>query len=186
MRLRAREKALLVLGGGVLLLILYYLLLLSPALSRSKMLDVRIVKSRTDLKEMETLRNRWEGLQALRSEASRRLAAGERGFSLLTFLEDVCREIGIESRIQYLKPSLSQEAEGAKSAEGIEISLEGINTAELVRLLYRIDHSGQLLQWGRVRIQGGTRREGGRDGAPGGRQETLKVLLQINSYKRDE
>jgi hypothetical protein len=179
MRLRTREKVLLALGASLLGLALHYFLLLSPALSRSKVMEGRIVKSQRDLNDMEALRKRWMSLQAIRSEASRRLSAGERGFSLLTFLEDVCREIGIESRIQYLKPSLSQEAEGAKPSEGIEISLEGINTAELVRLLHRIDHSGQLLEWGRVRVQAGGK-------AQGGGQESLKVILQINTYRNDE
>ncbi|MEW6664873.1 MAG: type II secretion system protein GspM [Thermodesulfobacteriota bacterium] len=179
MRLRTREKALMALGGSLLFLVLYYLVLLSPAMTRSKALEGRIVRSEKDLKEMEALQRRWTGLQALRAEASKKLVMGEKSFSLLTFLEDVCREAGIGPRIQYLKPSFSQEAEGSKASEGIEISLDGINTAELVRLLHRIEHSGQMLQWGRVRIQGGTKGQGGQG-------ETLKVILQVSTYKNDE
>lgn len=158
-------------AAGLLVIVLLYLgLVISPAISERKRLIHLIGKREADLKGMKALRHEWDGFQAMREEAERRLASKGKSFALLSFMETVARDVGVDSKIQYMKPlSLSPE-EGALKPQGIEMSLDQIDIKELVAFLYRIEYSGKLLNIKRIKIQRSSQ------------AASIKVTLQVISY----
>ena len=77
------------------------------------------------------IKGKWQSFQRDRADVQEAIK-GRGSFTLLSYLEAVTREIGIDQRIQYIKPVTFPEGEGKLRPEGIEISLDGINMEQLV------------------------------------------------------
>ncbi len=93
-------------------------------------------------------------------------------FALLSFLEEISKEMGIEKKIQHMKPVPLSEEPGMLKPEAVEISLTDLTTEELVRLIFQIECSEKLLSVKRTTIQ--------RSGPPG--SGLLKAGLQVHTY----
>jgi len=173
MRINRREKALLALGIVVILALVYYLSVVSPAFSRREALVRYIAMKEADLKEITALRKEWEGFQKRRVEAERILKGRGERFTLLSYLEGVSGQLGIGTKIQYMKPLFFPEAQdGSIRPEGIEIKLDGITTRDLIPFLQKIEHAGKLLNIKRIKIQKVSK----------DKQDVLKVTLQVHTY----
>ena len=173
MRINRREKAFLALGILVILVLAYYLLVVNPALSRQETLVRYIAQKESDLKEITALRKEWVGFQKRQVEAERILKGRGERFTLLSYLEGVSGQLGISSKIQYMKPlSFSEEGKGSVRPEGIEIKLDGITTRDLIPFLQKIEHAGKLLNIKRIKIQKGSK----------DKRDILKVTLQVHTY----
>ena len=172
MKFRKHHLIISSIAGFLILSSLYYLILLSPAFSGRKYLEERVSKSKAELKRMRTLKTEWEVFQQNRDEAEKMLKKRGKSFTLLTYLEKVCRLSGIESKIQYMKPlDFVAKADGLKPV-GIEMRLEDLHIGQLVTFLYRVEHGGNLLSIPRIKI-----RPTGQEGA-----RALELTLQINTY----
>lgn len=171
MKLTRKHLLITSLAGLLVLGFLYYWLIISPAISERKRLVSRIEKKRSDLVQMKALAVEWQNFQKKRVQAETRLKQKGDRFTLLSFLEALSRSVGVEKKIQYMKP-LSLAAEGEIRPEGIEMVLEKIDMRELVNFLYRIEYSKKLLTIRRIKIQ-----KSSRDKNP-----SLKVTLQIYAY----
>ena len=172
MKIRRREMALLLFGGVFVILLLYYLIVLSPALSKEKSFIKRIEKKTTDLAQIIELKSQWGKFKANKTRAEKILAARGKTFSLLSFLETVSRESGIDDKILYMKPLAFHADSGPMKPTGIEIKLDNINIKQLVTLLYKIEGAGKLLNIKRIKIQRTSTKS----------MKTLKVTLQVNTY----
>lgn len=161
-----------ILGGIFVIALLYYLFIISPAIARQNSLIAYIDKKEADLIGMIELRDKWERFKANRVEAEKILAQRGEKFTLLSFLEGVAREVGIDNKIQYMKPLTYREKEGALKPVGIEMNLDGINTKQLISLLHKIEYSEKLLNIRLIKILRVTR----------GKVKLLKVTLQVNTY----
>lgn len=161
----------LALGGVFLIGLLYYLVVLSPAMTERRTLDRHAAKMKNDLAQMLALKSKWEAFVKSRTEAERMLQQRGKDFTLLTYLETVCRQVGIENRIQYMKPLDMPDQEGPLKPAGIEMRIAELDTQQVVKLLYRIEHSRQLLSVSRIKI---------RPSAEEGRR-SLELVLQINT-----
>jgi type II secretory pathway component PulM len=171
MKLDRKQMTYVFFGGLVLVALLFYLIVISPALSRQELLAKSIVKRKQDLVKISEIKGRWETFQKDRKDVQE--AIRSRGsFTLLSYLESVTRQIGIDQRIQYIKPVTFPEGEGKLRPEGIEISLDGVNMGQLVDFLYRVEYSGKLLHVKRIKILRASREK----------TSLLKVTLQINTY----
>ena len=167
-----RSRMLIISIAGLLVMgLLYYWIIISPAISDREMLISRIDKRSADLMQMNALKGEWQDFQKKRDHAEARLKHKGSAFTLLSFLEGLSRSVGVDKKIQYMKP-LSLEAEGEIRPEGIEMVLEKIDMRELVNFLYRIEYSERLLTIRRIKIQ-----KSSRDKDP-----SLKVTLQIYAY----
>jgi type II secretory pathway component PulM len=172
MKLDRKQMTYFSFGGLFLVALLFYLIVISPALSKQELLAKNIAKRRQDLVRISEIKARWQTFQKDRSDVQE--AIKSRGsFTLLSYLEAVTREIGIDRQIQYIKPVSFPEGEGKLKPEGIEISLDGVNMEQLVNFLYRIEYSGKLLHVKRIKILRASSRE---------KASLLKVTLQVNNY----
>lgn len=172
MRLNRREMAFAAFGGILVVVLLYYLFVISPAVARQNSLIAYIEKKEADLAGMIELRDKWERFKTNRQKAEKVLAQRGKKFTLLSFLEGVSREVGIDNKIQYMKPLTFREEEGALKPVGIEMNLDGINTQQLVRLLHKIEYSEKLLNIKLIKILRINR----------GKEKLVKVTLQVNTY----
>ncbi|RJR42014.1 MAG: hypothetical protein C4576_16745 [Desulfobacteraceae bacterium] len=163
--------SLLAAGGMFLIGLLYYLMVLSPAMAERESLDRHSIKMKKDLVQMHALKARWESFVKSRSGAEKMLQERGKDFTLLTHLETVCRQVGVDNRIQYMKPLDMPEQEGPLRPVGVEMRISDIDVRQLVQLLYRIEHSYQLLSISRIKI---------RPSAEEGRR-LLELVLQINT-----
>jgi hypothetical protein len=152
---------------GILSLIFVF-----PALSRQSLLEKSISRRATDLEEMKALKIEWDILRKTRAQAEGMLERRGQQFALLSFLEAVSKEMGIEKKIQHMKPVPLSEEPVLLRAEAVEISLNDLTSEELVRLLFQIECSEKLLSVKRTTVQ--------RAGNPGA--GLLKVALQVHTY----
>ncbi len=172
MRINRREMAFAILGGIFVIALLYYLFIISPAVARQKSLVAYIEKKEAALVGMIELKDKWERFKANRLKAEKILSQRGEKFALLSFLEGVSREVGIDNKIQYMKPLTFREEEGALKPVGIEMNLDGINTKQLVGLLHKIENSEKLLNIKLIKILHISR----------AKAKLLKVTLQVNTY----
>ena len=172
MRVFRRETGIVLLGGLFVFGLLYYLLVVSPGLSREESLIKRVDKREGDLAKMIELKAQWEHFEKSKVDAERILARRGDRFTLLSFLERISREVGIDSNIQYIKPISHAEDAGALKLSGMEMKLDDININQLLNFLYRVEYSQKLIKIQRIRIQRTT----------SGKSDTLKVTLEANTY----
>ena len=172
MRMNRREMALAVLGGVFVMALLYYVFVISPAVARQEALISYVEKKEADLVGVMELRDKWEKFKTSKEKAEKILAQRGEKFTLLSFLEGVSREVGIDSKIQYMKPLTYQGEQGILKPVGIEMKLEGINTEQLVNLLHKIEYSENLLNIKLIKILRADSKE----------MKLLKVTLQVNTY----
>lgn len=173
MRINRREKIMLAAGIVIVIALVYYLIVISPAHSRQEALIRYIQLKEADFKEISNLKREWEGFQGRHEEAEKILKGRGVKFTLLSYLEGISRQLGINSKIQYMKPlSFPGEEQGNIRPEGIEIKLDGIITRELIPFLQKIEHAGKLLNIKRIKIQRVSK----------GKDEYLSVTLQVHTY----
>ncbi|RJQ49235.1 MAG: hypothetical protein C4530_23620 [Desulfobacteraceae bacterium] len=172
MKLKRRDFGILSLSVFFLMLLLYYFVVISPALSKQRSLGDHMGKKKKDLTEMLALEQEWKSFQEMRREAENILNRRGDGFTLLTYLENVSREVGIETQIQYIKPVSFPLNEGSMQPMGIEMRYNGLDIKQMVNFLHRIEHSKNLLSIKRMKIQP--------VGGIGSR--TLELTLQVDTY----
>lgn len=161
-------------GGLFLAALLIYFVVISPGLARQKALERSIARKKADLVKITELGRSWENFKKDRSDVEAALKGRGDRFSLLSFLEGVTREVGVDKNIEYIKPVTFPPSDGLFRPEGIELSLVNMGMEQLVNFLYKVEHTGNLLFVKRIKILKATR----------GTSSTLKVTLQVNTYTR--
>lgn len=175
MKLDGKQMTYVFFGGLFLVALLFYFVVISPGFSKQKNLERNIARRQADLVKITELNRAWEGFKKDRSDVEAALRSRGDRFSLLSFLEGVTREVGIDKKIQYIKPVSFPPSEEPFRPEGIELSLENMGMEQLVNFLYKVEHTGNLLYVKRIRILKITR----------GASSTLRVTLQVNTYTRN-
>jgi type II secretory pathway component PulM len=176
MTLKRNEILILSLGAVVVLAMVYYLFVISPAISKEKSLKRSIQRTEKDLAEMTALKKKWDRLKRSQLEAEKTLVQRGRRFTLLSFLEGISREVGIDDNIQYMKPLSFPEETGELKETGMEIKLEDVDLAQLVEYLHKIEYSGKLLNIRRIKVQ-----RMSSDAGP----SLLRAILQVNTYVKE-
>ncbi|MDD5205714.1 MAG: hypothetical protein PHS17_09845 [Desulfobacterales bacterium] len=176
MRVQGRDMISFSLAGLAVIGILYYLLVVSPALSKKTKLEEYIGRKKADVTSMLQVKNQWETFQAARKEAEGILRRRGEDFTLLTYLERVSRESGIEKKIRYMKPISLSDKEEPYKPECIEMQLEDIDIQRLVEFLYKIEQSKNLLIVDRAKIRLVTK----------GSERSIELTLQVKTYRLGE
>lgn len=173
MRVFRREMGIVLVAGGLFLFgLLYYLLVVSPGLAKEESLTKRVDRREGDLGKMIELKAQWEHFEKSKVDAERILARRGDRFTLLSYLERISREVGIDSHIQYIKPVSRAEDAGRLRLSGMEMKLDDININQLLNFLYKVEYSQKLIKIQRIRIQRTTT----------GKSDTIKVTLQADTY----
>jgi hypothetical protein len=174
MKLDRTQMTYLFFGGLFLVALLFYFVVISPGLSRQEQMEKSISKRKADLVKITELKRKWDDFKRDQREVEQALRNRGDRFTLLSFLEGVTREIGIDKHIQYIKPITFPSTEAAFKPEGIEMSLDNVGMEQLVNFLYKVEHSGNLLFIKRIKLLKTAK----------GTSSALKVTLQVNTYTR--
>lgn len=161
-------------GGLALVALLFYLIIISPGYSKQKQLEKSIARREADLVKVSELSRKWENFKRDQNEVELSLSSRGDRFTLLSYLEGLTREAGIDKNIQYIKPVTFPPTEGAFRPEGIEMSLDNVGMEQLVNFLYKVEQSQNLLYVKRIKMLKVSK----------GSTSTLKVTLQVNTYLR--
>jgi hypothetical protein len=172
MKLDRKQMTYVFFGGLFLAALIFYFAVISPGLSKQKALERSIARREADLVKIAELIRTWESFKKDRSEVEATLRSRGDRFSLLSFLDGVTREVGIDKNIEYIKPVSFPPSEGPFRPEGIELSLENMGMEQLVNFLYKVEHARNLLYVKRIKILKAAR----------GTSSTLKITLQVNTY----
>ncbi|RLB14826.1 MAG: hypothetical protein DRG82_12965 [Deltaproteobacteria bacterium] len=160
-------------GVIVILGVLFHFLVFSPSVQRERTLRERIMKKEADIGQMINLQGEWRELTSRHSRAVELLKRRGRNFTLLSFLEGLSRKVGINDRIQYMKPVSFPDTGSSMRQVGVELRLDGLSMEELVRILYQIEYSKKFLVVPRIKIQ----RMKGKGG-----EATLRITMQVSTY----
>jgi hypothetical protein len=121
---------------------------------------------------MIKLKNRWKRFNLNKDKVTKTLKKRGAGFTLLSFLEKISKEIGVNETIQYMKPIQFRNVRSHLKPMGIEMSLLNIDIRQLVALLHKIECSDKLLNVRRIKISRPIK----------GAARSLKVNLQVTTY----
>ena len=139
-------------GSAVILLCVYYFFFFSPALEKKRTLTGYVQNKEADLSAMLQLTREWDAFKEKRLKIERQLETDTGEFSLLSFLEGIARQEGIDQNIQYMKPlSVTRESDPVE-IEGMEMNLQRIRMEALVPFLDRIENADRLLNIRKIKI----------------------------------
>ena len=133
-------------------------------------LNDKILGERQELKKISLLRDQYREthgqLEAIKSQLDRM----KKGFSLLSFIEDLANKENIRENIGSVKPKTFPMGENYEEKQ-VEIKLDDITLSKLVDFIYKIENSGHLLRVKRLRLK--TRYDN---------RNLLHVTMQVATY----
>ena len=169
MALSPRDRTALTIGGLVLLIFVLVQFVLFPLLDKRKRLERTVTLRQQHLAEMQTMQQRYSRLHAQSSGLAQQLSSRVKGFSLFSFLEQMASKARVKEHIAYMKPS-TMTGEGPLQQVMVEIKLQTLGLAQLVRFLELIESPENVVEIKRISIQENSKSKG-----------TLDVILQVIS-----
>ena len=122
-----------------------------PAMQYKQALEDRYARTLTRLNELLALRQELEVAQKA-AKQSLALKKHHPDFTLFSFLEQLASKAEVKDHIQYMKPS-SRNLSGGFSEDLVQMRLEGIHLAKLIRFLASVEYSEQDVFFKRVTIR---------------------------------
>jgi general secretion pathway protein M len=142
--LQPRERLFVGGVGAVLVLFLIFKVAIDPLFKRSADLDRQIVTARRQLAELRTMQQEYQRQKSVVDSINSQLKK-QQNFSIFSRLEEFAGQTGIRNKILYMKPTVSTPSE-VYNTESVEVKMEGVTLEQLVRYLYQIENSPQLLK----------------------------------------
>ncbi len=169
--LSQREQRVLIAAGAFIVLMILYLSVGSVLQTYDK-LEGKIAKKRGEIEKISHLRDQYMQAHKQLADIKAKLDQMERGFSMLSFIEDLAKKQGIREHIGSVKPKKVPLNESYEESI-VELKMENVSLPELVDFIYKVENSGHLLKVKRLRIK--TRYDN---------RDLLNVTLQVTTYKR--
>jgi general secretion pathway protein M len=171
MNLSQREQRVLIGAGAVVLLLILYVTV-DSVLQGYEGLETKIAKKREEVENLTQLRVEYMEAHKQLEEIKAKLDRMEKGFSVLSFIEDLAKKQNIRENIGSVKPkTLPLNDDYDESI--VELKMDNVSLSELVDFIYKVENSGHLLKVKRLRIK--TRYDN---------RDLLNVTLQVTTYKR--
>ena len=171
MNLSQREQRVL-LGAGILFVLMLLYLGVDSILDRYQKLEDKIVTKRGEVEKLSRLRTQYMEAHRQLEDIKAKLDQMERGFSVLSFIEDLANKENIREKIGSVKPKKIP-LNDTYDENIVELNIDNVSLQELVDFIYQVENSGQLLKVKRLRIK--TRYDN---------RDLLNVTLQVTTYKK--
>ena len=132
-----REKILIY--GAVLAVVLFliYQLLFAPLLSSRSEYNLESARLEKSLYELKSLSEKYVAEKATYDRLKKMLDS-KKGLSVLTYLENISKNVGITENIEYIKPKGSETSEGITAAR-VEIKIDALPAQSLLVFLHEIE-----------------------------------------------
>ena len=150
--LQSRERLFIGGAGAALVLFLIFKLAIDPLFKHSSELDRQIVTARRQLAELRTMQQEYQRQKSVVDNINSQLKR-QQNFAIVSRLEELARQTGIQpNKILSMRQAPSTPNE-MYNEESIEVKMDGVTLEQLVRYLYQIEHSPQLLKIKRLDIK---------------------------------
>jgi len=146
-KLSKREKVILASGAAFLIVFIVFAGIIMPLLSYKSELNATIASKDEQLVKIYELAS---GINAYKELARKGDSPRDANFTLFRFLEEQASKIGINERIEYMKP-ISDMSDSTK--ESVEVKIRGIYQEDLISLLYGIESCPSGLRIKRLNIR---------------------------------
>ncbi len=150
MRLSTREKWIVAAGLACLTVLGLWLGVWEPAQAHLALQERRVEAKRAEYKEIQELAERFDRLSG-QIEEIELVMRRSRDFSILSYLEGLATRQQVKDRIVQMKPKTG-EATKFYRENAVEIRMEKVRLPELVRYLYQVENSPELLRVKQLRI----------------------------------
>jgi len=171
MNITQRDQRVLMIAGVVILLIIIYLGV-DSMLVRYNKLEQKIETKTEALKKISHLREQYMETHQQLMKVKTKLDQMQKGFSVLSFIEDLANKEDIRENIGSVKPkkiALNDDYD----ENMVEVQMDNVTLPKLITFIYKIEHSGHLLKVSRLRIK--TRYDN---------RDMLYVTLQVTTYTK--
>ena len=169
--LSQREQRVLIGAGAFFVLLLLYLGV-DSVLQGYDRLEGKIAKKRVEVENITRLRAQYMEAHKQLADIKVKLDKMEKGFSVLSFIEDLANKENIRENIGSVKPKKIPLNDNYDE-NIVELKMANVSLKELIDFIYKIENSGHLLKVKRLRIK--TRYDN---------RDLLNVTLQVTTYKR--
>lgn len=144
MRLSGREKTILAAGGAFLGAVLFWIGVWEPVQARLDLLQRRVEAKQVEYRQVRELARRFATLRARIGGIEAHLKRS-RDFSILSYLESLAKRQRLQDRIVQMKPKGGDTTRYYREST-VEIKMEKVRLAELVRYLFQVENSPELLR----------------------------------------
>jgi len=169
--LSQREQRVLI-GAGVVFVLMLLYLGVDSVLQGYEKLEDRIATKRVEVEKISRLRTQYMEAHRQLEDIKAKLDKMEKGFSLLSFIEDLANKEDIRENIGSVKPK-KLPLNDSYDENIVELQIDNISLSKLVDFIFKIENSDYLLKVKRLRVKP---RYDNRD--------LLNVTLQVTTYKK--
>jgi general secretion pathway protein M len=151
MRLSTREIAVVAIGAVVVVFMASWLLVIEPVGEKLALLDRKLTEQLRSMEKMQRLTANFARLEKQITATEQRLKRSK-NFSILSHLEGQAKQGQVKQHIVQMKPLSGQSTRFYKE-NVVEIKMEKIPLDQLVRYLYKVENSPELLRIKELRIK---------------------------------
>ena len=151
MRLSTREITVVIGGGAALLIMAIWFFAIEPMNEKLAVLDRQLEYYGENLEGIQKLAGRFEDLKTRITSTEARLKRS-RDFSTLSHMENQAQRLNVKKHIVQMKPKSGQSTRFYKESV-VEIKMEKIPLNLLVRYLYQVENSPELLRIKQLKLK---------------------------------
>jgi general secretion pathway protein M len=172
-KLQPRERKIVAAAGVVALVLLVLQVIVFPMIDSGAKFRQQIVAKKSDLREIQTLKNEYEKLTSGGRDIDSDMKRRPKGFTLFSFLDGLAGRGGIKQNIVYMKPSTANIKNSAYTLSIVEVKAQSLTMAQLVTFLHGIENSVERVWVKRMSIA--------KDEGSAG---LLTSVLQVETYQQ--
>jgi general secretion pathway protein M len=151
---------------------MFLYLSVDSVLKRYEKLEGKIATKRVEVQKISRLRTQYMEAHKQLEDIKAKLDEMEKGFSVLSFIEDLANKENIRENIGSVKPK-KLPLNDSYDENIVELKIDNVSLSKLVDFIYKIENSGYLLKVKRLRVK--TRYDN---------RDLLNVTLQVTTYKK--
>lgn len=150
--LQSRERLYIGGAGAAIVLFLIFKLTIDPLFKHSSELDRQMVTARRQLAELRVMQQEYQRQKNVVDSINSQLKR-QQNFAIVSRLEELARQTGLQqNKILSMRQAPITPSE-MYNEESIEVKMDGVTLEQLVRYLYQIENSPQLLKIKRLDIK---------------------------------
>jgi type II secretory pathway component PulM len=169
--LSQRDQRVLIAAGAFFVLLILYLGVDSVLQGYDK-LEGKIATKKVEVEKITRLREQYMEAHKQLTDIKAKLDQMEKGFSVLSFIEDLANKENIRENIGSVKPK-KVPLNDSYDENIVELQIDNVSLSKLVDFIYKVENSGYLLKVKRLRVK--TRYDD---------RDLLNVTLQVTTYKK--
>jgi general secretion pathway protein M len=159
-KLNRRERYIIYGAACVLAFILMMQFIVTPFFDKKKQMKESLESRRIMLAKMQQWQVEFKSLKKDAQISKSRFARRSKGFKLYSFMNQLAGQSGVRDRITYMKPSPGVQKNGGYRLSRVEMKLEAVTMEQLVKYLYGIETSENMVDVRKLAITKKDKKQG--------------------------